>query len=240
MRRAARAAALFALSALLGAAGRPAAAGPETPGTPRAAEPRVVSVSPAIRGDDLVCDVETRGLPTEEAARSMRGGLPSGVEIVVDLVGGTDETIVRRRVFFRLSYDLWEEVFRAEEGGSERRFDTLGSLRSFLETMNGLPVAPLAGLSNDARYRIRVDLVPHAIAPAERARIADWIAGEGGSEGRGASGTARDADEREVSFGLGSLIRFFYGGANEESSARAAGESDWFRIEEIGHAAHSR
>jgi hypothetical protein len=220
-----------------GAPGGRAAAGVDSPGEHA---PHIVSVSPAIAGERLVCNLETRGLPTDDAARSMRGGLPSGVEIAVELRGSGEETIVRRRVFFRLSFDLWDEIFRVEEDGSEARFETLASLRSFLETFEGLPVAPLRALAGDEGYRLHVDLVSHAIMPAERARIGEWIAGEGSAGARSGSGTARDSDEREVSFGIGSLIRFFYGGSSEAKPTAVCASSEWFRPEELSRATHPR
>jgi hypothetical protein len=191
----------------------------------------VVSVLPALRGEDLVCDVRTAGLPTDKAERAMRGGLPSGIEIAVELVDGEGEAVARRELFFRLAFDLWDESFRVEDGADRERLETIESLRTFLEAWNGLPVASLAGLAGTDRYRIRVDLVSHEIAPSEVRRIGEWIAGD-------ASGTESDPDGREVSLGLGSLIRFFYEGSREARPERARGESAWFRVEDLEHAAH--
>jgi hypothetical protein len=205
--------------------------------------PRIVSVAPALRGEELVCDLETAGLPTEKAATSMQGGLPSGVEIVAELLDDGGNVLAQSRVFIRVAFDLWEEIYRIErEGdgeaeGPEKRFETIASLRAFLASIEGLPVAPIAALAGGGRFRVRVDLVSHTIAPAERTRIGEWIAGETAA-GPGGSGTARDADEREVSLGLGSLIRFFYGGSSGARPAVSA-DSEWFRWEDLRRAADS-
>ena len=217
---------LIALLSLAAAFAGSASAAPDD-------DPRVVAVTPVRSGDQLLCDVAAEGLPDRRAEESMRGGLPSALDVWIELVDEEEHVLVRRSIRFRIAFDLWEEIFRVgAEGGAaggdpERRFDGVDSLRRFLSGLNGLRVAPLAALEVDGRYRIRVGLISHAIAPAEKERIGDWIAG-------GEAGTEGDADRREVSLGFGAMIRYFFGGGGEES-ARAA-ESDWFLPGEIDDA----
>jgi len=191
-----------------------------------AEEPRVVGVIPSVRGGRLVCTVRTGGLPTERARRSMRGGLPSSIDVVLELLDAREEIVVRRRVTFRLAYDLWEEVYRIDDGVSGGRYESIESVRLFLSELDALPVATLAALSPEGSYRLRVLLLSHAIAPSQKRRIGAWITGEG-------SGTAQDADEREVSLGFDTLIRFFFGGGAEGKSASGRGASSWFRPVEL-------
>ncbi|MBN1824648.1 MAG: DUF4390 domain-containing protein [Candidatus Eisenbacteria bacterium] len=190
--------------------------------------PRVVAVEAVLSGDTLLCDVATAGLPDERAAESMRGGLPSALDVVVELVDEEERVLVRRSVRFRIAYDLWEEIFRVRDEGraaAERRLEDIDSLRRFLRDLSGLEVAPLAAMEGSRRYRIRAGIVSHAIAPAEKERIGDWISG-------GDAGTDRDADRREVSLGFGGLIRYFFGGG-DEGPPEGAASSDWFRPEEL-------
>ncbi len=193
--------------------------------------PKILSVSPALDEGNLVCRVRTEGLPTEKAARSMRGGLPSSVDLVIELVNERDELLIRRRHSFRVAFDLWEEIFRVDDGAKESRFNTLESVRGFLSDMERLAVMPVASIRTGAGggpFKLRAALVSHAIAPAEKTKIGEWIAGDGGS------GTDRNADEREVSLGIGSLIRFVFGGTVEGKGTPAvAGASVWFRVEDL-------
>lgn len=187
---------------------------------------RVFSVTPAARGGELVCHVETGGLPTEKAVRSMGGGLPSAVDVVIELVDEEEKVKVRRRITFRVAYDLWEEIFRVEREEVRRSMGDVNEVRAHLADLRDLPVAPLASLAGAGECRIRVGLVSHAIAPAEKSRFGDWIAGEG-------AGTGADAEGREVTFGLGNLIRFVFGGSGEGGPPAGVGESAWFRPAEL-------
>ena len=193
--------------------------------------PAVVDVAAAREGGSLVCHVRTTGLPGGKAERSLQGGLPSSVEVIVELLDRQEQVLLRRPVAFRVAFDLWDEVYRIDDGEEESRFDTMEGVRSFLAHLKNLPVAPIPAIPAMERYRIRVVVVSHPIAPAEKTRIGDWIAGEG------TEGTARDAGEREVSLGLGTVIRYVFGGAAEGRETPAGeGLSPWFRLEEIGHA----
>ncbi|MFH1278221.1 MAG: hypothetical protein ABIK65_07575 [Candidatus Eisenbacteria bacterium] len=189
-------------------------------------DPRVLSVTPAAREGDLVCRVETEGLPTEKAARSMGGGLPSAVDVVIELVDEEGEIAIRSRITIRVSFDLWEEIYRVEGGAAARSMKEMDEVRAHLADLRSLPVAPLASLAGGRRYRIRVGLVSHAIAPAEKTRFGDWIAGDG-------AGTGSDAEGREVTFGLGNLIRFVFGGSAGGEPPAGIGESVWFRPSEL-------
>jgi hypothetical protein len=151
------------------------------------------------------------------------------VEVVLELRSGGGEPIVQREVHFRLAFDLWEEVFRVDGNGGEWRMEDLGGVERFLERLTHLPVAPFSALAPNARYRISVRLLCHPIAPVEKLRIGEWVAG-------GGAGTSRDPDEREVSLGLGKVIRFFFGGARPEDAPGGEGISPWFTPEELADA----
>lgn len=193
--------------------------------------PRLVRATPARAGDLLVCDVNTAGLPGEKLSLSMRSGLVSSVELVLDLMDERDRVRAGNRLTLRLAFDLWEEVFSVEEGGRRSRLADDTELASYLGALPRLPVAPLSALEPGGRYRVRVGLRLHAIAPGERERVEDAIAGGGGASVAGSGG------RQEVSVSLGRLIRFFYrddpGRPRPQSEIRSA----WFRPEELSDAA---
>lgn len=219
MRRALRYGLGLAAGLLLSAA-TPTAAGPD-------GAPRIAALIPERQAAVLACRIRTAGLPTDRALASMQGGLPAAVDLVIDVVDDRDQRIGRREVAFRIAFDLWEEVFRLDGAGFERRFGTVDSLRAALRDLDPLPVVPLDRMGAGQRYRFRVELLEHAIAPSQKARVGRLLAGEAPRPGGGG--------EHEVSFGVGRIIEFFYGREPDAGAPRTVGLSAWFTREEVGH-----
>lgn len=205
-------------AALLVGAARPVFAGP----------PAVTGVVPARCGETLLCALRTEGVPSAEAVRTMEGGLPSSVELHLRLLDHRARSLVQRSYSLRLAFDLWDEIFRVEGPLAEKSFDTLGAMEAYLAVLDSLPVAPWGILEQGEAYRIEVEMVHHAVAPAQVGRIGEWIAGD-------RSGVTGDPAGREVSFGLGSLIRFFYQEGRDEGGEKARFLSDPFKPGELNH-----
>jgi hypothetical protein len=70
----------------------------------------------------------------------------------------------------------------------------------------------------------------HPVAPRETERLGDWVAG---TAARRSGSETDDPDGREVSVGLGELIRFFYKGAKREGAAESERFSAWFVPDEL-------
>ena len=192
--------------------------------------PRLVGVMPARVGEQLVCHLKTLGLPGPKQLQSMRSGLVSAVELNLVLVDEDDQVLEGQSLSLRMGFDLWEEVFSVQEDGRERRFHTLADLQDYLSDLRDLPVAPASLVGPTDRYRLRVGLVIHAIAPDERRRVEDVIVGEQRPRREG-------LDQQEASVSLGRLIRFFYkgGGDDQEGQELASG---WFTGKDLPDETH--
>lgn len=188
------------------------------------AAPRVEDVEPFRDGGLLGCVVRTSDLPGAEIHSSLESGLPSAVEMALEVLDDRDRVVGRNRVSFRIAFDLWEEIFRVEGPGDPEHFADLAELETFLETLPSLPVAPISALDASKRHRIRVGMRLHPIAPRETERLGAWVAGEPGEDARRVTD---DPDGREVSVSLGALIRFFYQGARKDEETQE-GLSPWF------------
>ncbi len=125
----------------------------------------------------------------------------------------------------QLAFDLWEEIFSVRADGAEHRFRSLADLQAWLADLTDVPVLPVDRLEPDARYRLRVGVAVHPIAPAQQERVEDAIAG-----GRAPGREGEDQQEAQVS--LGKLIRFFYKGGGGEAGGRAY-LSPWFTRKEL-------
>lgn len=199
-------------------------------GTRAQEDPRLVRVTPGLSGDQVVCRLQTRGLPGEKQLQSMRSGLVAAVELDLALVDEGDNLLGGRSLSLRMAFDLWDEVFSVRADGRERRFNSLADLRTYLADLQGLPVAPAAALAGGESCRLRVGLVVHAIAPDERQHVEDVIAGEQRSRREG-------QDQQEATVSLGRLIRLFYKGGGETREGQQL-VSEWFTGRGLADAAH--
>jgi len=198
----------------------------------RGAEPPagLVGATPARLGDMVVCRLQTRGLPGEKQLQTMQSGLESAVDLNLALVDENDQVVGGNLVSLRMGFDLWEEVFSVRGDGRERRFQNLADLRAYLAELSDLPVASSSLLGAGKRYRLRVGLVVHSIAPDARARVEDVIVGDRRPRREG-------QDRQETSASLGRLIRFFYKGGRQDDGGHEL-LSDWFTRREVPDAAH--
>jgi len=192
-------------------------------------QPRVEQVTPARVGDLVVAHFATTGLPGSKLLQSMQSGLVSAIEVDLALLDDRDKVVGGNQVSLQLGFDLWEELFAVFTAGTERRFQTLEALQAYLARPEMMPVIPVSNLLEGGRYRVRVGLRVHPIAPAEQARVEDVIAGENRPRREG-------QDQQEASVSLGRLIRFFYkddggGGGGEALSA-------WFTREDLNDETH--
>lgn len=215
-------AASLALALALALAASPAAAEPP---------PAIALVAPVRNGQVLDCRITTSGLPGRRARLSMESGLVSSLEVLLDVLDEDRRVLAANRVTFRLAFDLWQEVFSVDGPGGEHRFRDLQGLTDYLAHPPPLPVALLSDLPPARPLRLRVGLLVHPVAPAERERVEQILAGEGGEPGREEREPERDG--REVTIGLDRLIRFFYRGAAGRPSPEVEAESARFRLQEL-------
>jgi len=192
--------------------------------------PRLVDVTPSRMGDQVVCRLQTVGVPGEKQLQSMRSGLESAVELTLAVVDENEKFLGGRSVSLRMAFDLWEEVFSVGQNGEERRFQSLADLQVYLSDLTHLSVGPAALLKPDGRYRIKAQLVVHAIAPDEQKRVEDVIAGEQRPRREG-------QDQQEASVSLGRLIRLFYKGGGEGQDGQEL-LSGWFTVGELADETH--
>jgi hypothetical protein len=201
-----------------------------------AAEPSIDRVAPARGNAVLTADVSTSGLPGGTLEASLLSGLPSAIELRLEALDARDRPLGETRLYYRIAFDLWDELYRVEGPGVKAmpaepagpaspsyRFEDLAALRDFLAFLSGLPVVSWSAIDPAVRHRVRVGGRLHRIAPRETARLERWVAG--GDVSRAAA----DPDGREVSVGLGDVIRFFYKGSKKEDGSQLAERfSAWF------------
>lgn len=203
------------VAALMTAAGfAPAPAGAEAP--------RVLAVTAATLDSSLVCEVTTRGLPDLASRETLLSGLPSALVFGITVRELSGRRIGGRRAVVRVEPDLWENRFVFRTPLFTRQVSAMRDVERLLAGLGPLPVIPLDHLDPDAAYRVHVRLAVYPLAPSETRRSRGLLTGQG----------LDDPDRREVSVGLGALLKFFLGRTQRDRWISET-ESPPFRRQEL-------
>lgn len=165
---------------------------------------RILGIEPSITDSTLRCIVVTSGIPDGPTRETLTSGLPSSLTLTLTLIDASGRERAGSQQEIRLEPDPWERTFLLRLPSSQRRVSDLDELTAALRRLGPLHVASTRRLDLRAPVRIRARLSVHALAPAEADRAHALFAGDLSSNG---------ADRREVSAGMGSLLRFFLGRA---------------------------
>jgi hypothetical protein len=191
-------------------------------GAASAASPAIDAVTPERSGELLAASVRTSSLPGDRLSASLRSGLPAAIELRLEALDRKNHRVAESHLFYRIVWDLWDEVLRCEGPGEARAFADASALESYLGDLERLPVAAFATLDARASHRLRVGCRLHPVAPRETERLTRWVAGDEGSTSTAAP------DGREVSVGLSDVIRFFYKGSQRDADELDPRFSAWF------------
>jgi hypothetical protein len=156
----------------------------------------------------LVCTVGTEGLPTPPARETLESGLPSSLVFALTLLrvdGGEISTTIAEVL---IEPDLWEGILRVHAPLFDTRAGTIDEVAATLRNVGPLPVLRLSDLGGERLVRLRVRLAIHALAPGEIERMHALFTG---------SAPMEDPDRREISVGVGVLIRRFLGRDSRET-----------------------
>jgi hypothetical protein len=175
-------------------------------GAAHAEEVAITAVHVARTDTLVVCHLDTRGLPDPPSRDTLASGLPSALVLALTLEDDRGDRVGTRRVEVRLEPDLWEGTLVVKTPLADHRLASVDELPAFLATLGPLPVAPVSALSPSRRWRLRVQLAVHPLAPTEVARVRQIFTEE----------RAPVSSRQEVSVGLRSLVNVFFGDPPDE------------------------
>ena len=181
---------------------------------------RITAVEPARTDSTLECTVRTSGLPDARSRETLASGLPSSLTLSVTVLdaGGRERATTLAEV--RIEPDPWERSFVVRTPFGRQRAASMEELAAILRTIGPLPLPRATGFDARRPGRVRVRLAVHALAPAEADRTHALFAGDVSGNG---------GERREVSAGLGTLLRYFLGRSPAEAW-RAEGVSESFDL----------
>ena len=165
---------------------------------------RIVAIEPMLIDSTLRCVVRTTGLPDGPTRETLDSGLPASLTLSLALLdaSGRERSLTQSEV--RMEPDPWERTFLLRQPQAQQRVSDMDALAAALQRLGPIAVASVRMLDSRTPMRIRVRLSVHPLAPAEADRAHALFAGDLTSNG---------GDRREVSAGMGSLLRFFLGRA---------------------------
>lgn len=191
-------------------------------------EVSIDEVAPARADTLLVCGLKTRGLPGPRARETLASGLPSMIVVAFSILDASGRERSATRAEIRIEPDLWENLIIVRTPVADHRLPTIEAVAEILANLAPMPVAPLRLVDAGGELTVRARVAVHPLAPAERRRVHALFGGGTG-----------DADRREVSIGLGSLVRFFLGRTPEEDWIAEA-HSARFRRATLAHVDDAR
>jgi hypothetical protein len=166
----------------------------------------------------LLCSLRTQGLPDPSSRATLESGLPSSIVLAFRVLDQSGDEVAQARTEVRIEPDLWEGIFTLRTPLAQRRAETLEQVEAALARLGPLPVYPLAALPPQSPLRLQVQMAIHPLAPREVERVRALFGEDAVEEG----------GRREVSVGVGTLLRYFLGKSPGENWV-AAVTSDTFR-----------
>lgn len=165
---------------------------------------RIVALEPVRTDSVLACVVVTSGLPDGPMRETLASGLPSSLTLSLVLLDERGRERGGASAEVRIEPDPWERTFLVRSPAGGARVASLDALAESLRRIGPVVLAPLARVPARAPLRVHARLAVHALAPAEADHARAVFVGDVGTNG---------AERREVSAGLGPLLRFFLGRA---------------------------
>jgi len=182
------------------------------------ADVSIREVTPSRTDTLLVCTLRTAGLPDARSRETLASGLPSAIVVALTLFDASGHERGTSRAEIRIEPDLWENLFVLRMPTADLRLSSLEEVAAHLAEMSPLPVAPLRLVDAVGALTLRARLAVHPLAPTEKRRVHALFGG----------GTD-EPDRREVSVGLGSLVRYFLGRSPDETWRASASSEPFHR-----------
>ena len=168
---------------------------------------RVVSATPRRVDGWLVVDVHAVDLLDERTRSTVESGLPGSCVLLVELRDSADAVAATHAIERSLALDLWENVVRLTEGGSERVFTALDTADSAWSRFDAVRLRRWGSLNSGATYQLHVSVHVQPLGSEERERVSRWVS------------QSDEGERREFAIDVGGLVRRFVKGSSSESDA---------------------
>jgi len=179
----------------------------------------IQTIRPYESDSTLYCDVDLDYLLDEKSAETLTSGLPIRFYFNIRLASRGSAAVYSKKYGIQIQYDVWDETFAVNQNGVVRIYKSIDDVRARLKKIDKIGICPTKDLDPQAEYSLKLRLNVYQIGD-ERSRLFwDWI-----------NSNVEESNEpaQKTSFGLGSIIRFFFGSGQETPKHTAWKESATF------------
>ncbi|NUM82018.1 DUF4390 domain-containing protein [bacterium] len=186
---------------------------------------QVKEIKPFVRNDRLQFDAALDNFFNEKVTGTILSGLPMDMSLSWKLVDGNAE-IARGEHALQIHYDVWDEIFSLRNATSEKKFTSLDSLQSYMNSIRNIDVISFASLSRDRFYTIRLRILIKQIGAEQDRTFWDWLNDTEESSIEENSG-------KEFHFSLSGLLQLFFGSSQSKKSGWFDSRS--FKLSELSN-----
>jgi hypothetical protein len=189
-----------------------------------------ISANPFLKNDSLELEIHFSNLFTGSIKKTLLAGLPILLEVNLDLLDSDDHSIHSKKINGRISYDVWEELFKVEGFNSdEKTFQSLGEVQDCFSNELKADLVPKEYLMSAEVYRVDVESQLTLLTRKQSRELEDWI--------RSSDQTEEDlpTQERDTGFrlNLNKVVQFFVGKGDEQERYNFDASSKQFRLSDL-------
>lgn len=195
-------------------------------GEATAQAPRVVSIVAKPVEQHLAVSVQLADLFSPKIANTIRSGLPAVIRFDFRLVAEPDREARQITRSLRILYDVWSERYRIAVNGQEQITSTFAEMEKFCAGFEAEKFLPLAQLSPQKTYRLRLQVAVIPISAKQDQQLRDWL------EASDATEESAPGEDRATGFrlNLSKLVSFFWGKKERPFGTSEWAESPSFRV----------
>lgn len=144
------------------------------------------------RAETLQSDIYIQEVFDSKAHTALTSGLPLRLILLAKIKDDNNIQVSLSQTEILIQYDVWDEIFSITYPDRIERFRSLDSLKSDLKTLHNIPLAKLQKFQSGQHYTVLLKIHMQNDSPGS---VIDSI----------------DHGPSDKSFGLSSIIKFFFG-----------------------------
>lgn len=171
----------------------------------------IKKITPYKDSDELKCDVFTNDIFDAGTRSTLMSGLTVHLIISMKLVDINKKQLLKNKSEIIVQYDVWDEVFFVHYDEKREQFRSLDSLERNSTILKRIRIIPLSQLPSEQEFYISMKIhvqIDHA------GSLIDSI----------------DNNSFSKKFGIGSIIKFFFGSSEPEDNWY---HSEKFKLSEL-------